>query len=278
MPAPAMPQLPPFEGYSDEGAVAFYLGDQTEPAAASADAVFVVENCALPVHSWVLGPRLKTVAALVEHKAEHSTVPLLGGPCGYTLGPNGEHLDVSCGPCKGPARGTACGAPARAGSRRHLRPPHTSCCLLTPPPHTAPPFLMPPRPLQVLCSDLIPASSDRSLSGATLKRVAHFLRFAYDPAEVRGVAGVGGCGKNPVWSGWCGDGGQQSALQALPRLHRPTPPASPPPKRAQVAAIDVQLPGAAKSLSAAARLAHQMGGPELLEALDLKMEEAGAWG
>ena len=75
--------------------MAFYLGDQAEAAAASADGVFVVEGCALPVHTRVLAPRLRVVAELAAFKAEHGTVPLLGGPCGYTLGVNGEHLDVS---------------------------------------------------------------------------------------------------------------------------------------------------------------------------------------
>lgn len=39
---------------------------------------------------------------------------------------------------------------------------------------------------QVACSDALPAGSERSLEGFTLKRLAHFLRFTYHPDEVRG--------------------------------------------------------------------------------------------
>ena len=78
------------------------------------------------------------------------------------------------------------------GARCGARPP----CLLAwihPPACTRP---APPTPhcLQVLCSDQIPAGSERSLAGATLKRMAHFLRFAYDPAEVGGWECVSGWG------------------------------------------------------------------------------------
>jgi len=69
-------------------------------------------------------------------------------------------------------------------------------------------------------------------------------------------------------------------------------PASPPPRPcftcpcipqflyypAEVSALDFQLPGAAKTLSACARLASALEVPQLLEVLDARMEAAGEWG
>ncbi|KAI3426848.1 hypothetical protein D9Q98_006794 [Chlorella vulgaris] len=79
--------------------------------------------------------------------------------------------------------------------------------------------------LEVVMSDSLALGRDeQSLAGFTLKRVAHFLRFAYWPSEL--------------------------------------------------AALDIQIPGAAKTLSACARLAHQLDMPTLLDRLDARMEEA----
>lgn len=86
-------------------------------------------------------------------------------------------------------------------------------------------ILDPATHLEVAMSDsLVLAREELSLEGFTLKRVAHFLRFTYWPAELE--------------------------------------------------ALDLQLPGAAKTLSACARLAHQLAMPALLDRLDARMEEA----
>lgn len=77
--------------------------------------------------------------------------------------------------------------------------------------------------LEVIMCDALTSESPRSLEGFTLKRVAHFLRFLYHPAEV--------------------------------------------------STVDFGLPGAAKSLSACARLAFRLEVGPLLEALDAHMEE-----
>jgi hypothetical protein len=80
--------------------------------------------------------------------------------------------------------------------------------------------------LQVVMSDsIVLARESQSLAGFTLKRVAHFLRFAYWPD--------------------------------------------------QLAALRLDLPGAAKTISAAARLANQLDMPVLLGRLEARMDEAG---
>lgn len=143
-----------------------------------------------------------------------------------------------------------------------------ACCCWSP---------TPPRPAsapQIVCTDQLPAGHERSLEGVTLKRLVHFLRFAYHPEEVRpwgrqgGVARCGGVsGRMP----------QHYCCRRVSALSQRCPSSRRRPSR-QVETIDFLMPGAAKSLSAAARLAHQLDMPALLEALDARMEAAGAWG
>lgn len=61
--------------------------------------------------------------------------------------------------------------------RRRPRLPNCTPTAPTGPLHHAHPSV------QIIASDTLPADDERSLHGLTLKRLAHFLRFVYEPSR-----------------------------------------------------------------------------------------------
>ncbi|KAI7840616.1 hypothetical protein COHA_005638 [Chlorella ohadii] len=178
---PGTSHLPPFEAYNDDDPVAFYLSENVRTELEEgADAVFLCEGRALPVHSAVLS----VASGALRDFFDSQTAQQANG------NGNGIHHGLA--------------SAAHLGSLYHLSSSGVN--------------------LDVVCADTLPSSTERSLEGFTLKRLAHFLRFTYHPDEV--------------------------------------------------GRVDYLLPGAARTLSACARLAHRLRMEVLLERLDLRMEAA----
>lgn len=162
-------------------------------------------------------------------------------------------------------------------------------------------------------SDQLPAGHPRSLEGYTRKRVAHFLRFLYHPTEVtaidfhlpgaawgwRGAGGGEGVWRTVVAAGpgCCACAAASLFFPLAPVLatgslvawsprsalclhtmgaRRHAWPPYTRTLRADAACCPPRCPaGAAKSLSACARLANALEVPQLLDELDARMEETG---
>jgi hypothetical protein len=103
---PGTSHLPPFESYNDDDPVAFYLSENVRTELEEgADAVFLCEGRALPVHSAVLSVASGALRDFFDAKQQangngngvhHSLASAAHLGSSYHLSSNGVHLQVAC--------------------------------------------------------------------------------------------------------------------------------------------------------------------------------------